>query len=137
MASKRGLVAREDGSLAAIGARPQSRAYSGVEALAAGLLRRRRPPREPRLVFFFGFGASSPTPFSPAPFSDGALSEGALSAVTAGSGSSGSASRPRSGSGTWILGPSPSPSPSPSAVAVAVSAGFFLRRLPPREPRRV
>src|SRR4051812_13063732 len=121
MASKRGLVAREDESLAAIGARPQSRAYSGVEALAAGLLRRRRPPREPRLVFFFGFGASSPAPFSPAPFAD--------------SGSSGSASRPRSGSGTWILGPSPSPSASPSAVAV--SAGFFLRRLPPREPRRV
>ena len=82
-------MAREDESLAAIGARPQSHAYSGVEALAAGLLRRRRPPREPRLVFFFGFGASSPAPFSPAPFSDGALSEGALSAVTAGSGSSG------------------------------------------------
>ena len=32
----------------------------------AGLFRRRRPPREPRLVFFFGFGASSPfaAPFS-------------------------------------------------------------------------
>src|SRR3954452_2484962 len=105
MASKRGLVAREDESLAAIGARPQSRAYSGVEALAAGLFRRRRPPREPRLVFFFGFGASSP-----APFSEGALSEVALSAVTAGSGSSASASRPRSGAGTWIFGPSPSPS---------------------------
>ena len=93
--------------------------------VAAGL-RRLRPPREPRRVFFFGFGCSP----SPSPFAEGASASGA------------SASRPSVGSGRWIFGPSPlsalgcSGAAPPLASAFAV-AGFFLRRRPPREPRRV
>src|SRR6185436_8691731 len=121
MASKRGLAAR--GSAQSSG-EPGYSAGAEPPWAAAGL-RRLRPPREPRRVFFFGFGCSP----SPSPFWDGV------------SAASGSSSRPSVGSGRWIFGPSPFSalgcSGGASPFAWPAVAGFFLRRRPPREPRLV
>src|SRR5690349_2273597 len=125
MASKRGLGAR--GSAQSSGERRYSDGAEPESApcAAAGLRRRFRPPREPRRVFFFGFGCSP------------------SSLVAGGASASGVSPRPSDGSGRWILGASGSPfdsaaggsaGASPLASAVAPD-GFFLRRRPPREPR--
>src|SRR5215218_8982958 len=126
MASKRGLD------------RPRRRQFSGearysagAEGLLAAGLRRLRPPREPRRVFFFALGCSAPSwPFS------------ACSGTAA---SSAGSPTPSSRSGRWILGAgsafasalcSLGISPFVAAAAVAEPAGLRLR-FPPLDPRRV
>ena len=91
-----------------------------VPTAAAVFFLRPRPPLVPRRVFFFGLGASVPSP----------------------AGSSGDSSgSPRSGSGTWILatasGATSAGSPTPFPAAAGDAAVFFLRPRPPREPLRV
>src|SRR3954447_6136298 len=120
MASKRGLVPATRLILAAAAgfrrlakAQPGSAGVSPACALAG--LRRRRPPREPRRVFFFGFGCS------PSPFADGASASGSASAAGAAGAASAGSSRPSEGSGRWILGASGSSSGSPLSSAAGGS----------------
>src|SRR2546430_12038560 len=61
---------------------PSASALSEETTAAVLFVFRPRPPREPRLVFFFGLGASAPS-----------------------SAASGDGGSPSSGSGTWILAP--------------------------------
>src|SRR5262249_35543509 len=113
-----------------------SRYSDGAEPASAGFLRRRRPPREPLRVFFFGLRAAGPPVwvFPPrvgplAPVRRGGSARGPLPLFAAGPGVGAVALRPPAvrpgGGGSGLLLPAPPATGAPAGLLLGL-LGFGL-----------